>query len=393
MTNGKILVQKFGGTSVVSRDLCVKRVTDAVSSSYMPVVVVSAMGRNGDPYATDTLIRLAEETCDDVPSRDLDLIMSCGEVISSVVMAGCLRRAGFKAIALTGGQAGVLTDDNFGNAGVIMVIPDNLLALLSEGYIPVVTGFIGITSDGETTTLGRGGSDITASLLGEALKAEKVEIYTDVDGIFTADPRIVPEAKVLKTANYLDVLRLARQGTKVIHPKSVEIAMRANIPLIVKNIRGDDEGTTITCGSLCKEVVGISHMTSLTRIDLTLSDNRKQLYSEIFNELEERNICLETIDILPFNLIFTVRERDVEKLKDILIEYDIGCNTIETCSRVSMITGVQRGNDNLLTRMVKTLMNKRIEPIQTQDHGDAVTCLVKEEDTEKAVLALHAAFV
>ncbi|MDI6600927.1 MAG: aspartate kinase [Thermoanaerobacteraceae bacterium] len=393
MTNGKILVQKFGGTSVVMKEQCIKKVLDAISNGYRPVVVVSAIGRCGDPYATDTLIKLAKEPYDDVPQKDLDLIMSCGEIISSVIMAGCLRRAGLKSTALTGGQAGILTDDNYGYANVIRVKPDNLLALLNEGYVPVVTGFIGATSKGTVTTLGRGGSDITASLLGEALKAEKIEIYTDVDGVFTADPRIVPDARILKTVNYLEVLRLARRGAKVIHPKSVEIAMRSNIPLVVKNICSDDEGTTITYEAPSKEVVSITHLPAFTRISLTLSEERKRIYDEILNELAEENIGFDMINIFPFNLMFTIKESDVVKVKSILERYSISYNIVENCSRVSMVTGIRKENDNLLTRIVKTLMEKSIEPLQTQDQGNVITCLVKKEDTEKTILALHTVFV
>lgn len=393
MINGKILVQKFGGTSVVKREKCVAKVLEAINKGYRLVVVVSAIGRSGDPYATDTLIKLAKEPSDDVPQKDLDLIMSCGETISSVIMAGCLRKAGLKSTALTGGQAGILTDENYGNANVIRVKPDNLSAMLNEGYVPVVTGFIGITSKGNVTTLGRGGSDITASILGEALKAERIEIYTDVDGVFTADPKIVPDAKILKSVNYLEVMRLARRGARVIHPKSVEIAMMSNIPLVIKNVCSEDEGTTITYESPSKEVVGITHLPAYTRISLTLSNERRLAYDEILNELAEENIDFDMINIFPFNMMFTIKEGDVERVREILERYGINYGIVENCSRVSVVTGTRRVNDNLLTRMVKTLVEKSIEPLQTQDQGNVITCLVKKEDTEKAILALHTTFV
>ncbi len=393
MTSGKILVQKFGGTSVVMKEKCAAKVLNAINKGYRPVVVVSAIGRCGDPYATDTLIKLAKDQHENVPQRDLDLIMSCGEIISDVVMAGCLRQAGLKPAALTGGQAGIITDNNYGNAEILKVKPDILLALLDEGYVPVVTGFIGATSKGGITTLGRGGSDITASALGEALGAERIEIYTDVDGVFTADPRIVPDAKILKTVNYLEVMRLARRGAGVIHPKSVEIAMRCNIPLVVKNVCSEDEGTTITYEVPPKEVVGITHLPAYTRISLTLPKERRWISDEMLNELAEENIAFDMINIFPFNLMFTIKEGDAGKVRDILGRYGINYGIAENCSRVSVVTGVRRENDNLLTRMVKTLADKSIEPLQTQDQGNVITCLVKKEDTEKTILALHTTFV
>lgn len=197
----KILVQKFGGTSVSTperREMATSKVIEAVKNGFSVVVVVSAMGRNGDPYATDTLINMVKSIDSNISKRELDLLMNCGEIISSVTFAATLSKKGYKAKVFTGGQAGIITDDNFGNAEIIKVEPTRLLESLKEGIIPVVAGFQGITEEGDLTTLGRGGSDTTAALLGEALKASAVEIYTDVDGIMTADPRIVSKAHILK---------------------------------------------------------------------------------------------------------------------------------------------------------------------------------------------------
>ena len=225
----EIIVQKFGGTSVATpevRALVIKKIQIACEKGFSPVVVVSAMGRKGECYATDTFIELARTANKNIASRELDQILYCGEMISAVIMTGTLQAAGFDAVMLTGGQAGIITDNNFNNARILKVDPTRLLTLLKLGKIPVVCGFQGISADDEFTTLGRGGSDTTASALGVALNAEMIEIYTDVDGIMTADPRIVNNARILDCISYGEVCQLAHQGAKVIHPRAVEIASK-----------------------------------------------------------------------------------------------------------------------------------------------------------------------
>ena len=246
----RILVQKFGGTSVKSgeaRAAAIEKVIAARKSGYSPVVVVSAIGRAGDPYATDTLLNFAREAAgSELNPRENDLLMSCGEIISAVVLAGAFERRGYAARAVTGWQAGIYTNDRFGNASYFQVDAEKLFGLLNAGIIPVVTGFQGITREGDVTTLGRGGSDTTAAILGSALRAEAIEIYTDVDGIMTADPRLLPEARVLPDVSYNEVFQMADHGAKVIHAKAVEIAMRGNVPLIVRNTMSDAAGTRIS---------------------------------------------------------------------------------------------------------------------------------------------------
>lgn len=196
----KILVQKFGGTSVASQEarIAVKdKVQKAVRSGFAPVVVVSAMGRKGEPYATDTLIKVLKETNLSVNVRELDMMMCCGEIMAACVMAATLQKFGINAMALTGGQAGIITDSQFGAARIKNINVSNLHHLLESGVIPIVCGFQGMTeNNGKFTTLGRGGSDTTAAAIGAALHAECVEIYTDVEGIMTADPRLVKEASI-----------------------------------------------------------------------------------------------------------------------------------------------------------------------------------------------------
>lgn len=239
----KIIVQKFGGTSVASEEarIAVKdKVQQAIRKGFSPVVVVSAMGRKGAPYATDTLIGVLKEANLSVNVREMDAMMCCGEIISACVMAATLQKFGINAMALTGGQAGIITDSQFGAARIKNINCSNLMHLLESGIIPVVCGFQGMTENNyKFTTLGRGGSDTSAAALGAALKADFVEIYTDVEGIMTADPRIVKEANILQTISYAEVCQMAHNGAKVIHPRAVEICVSSNTPMYVKSTFSD----------------------------------------------------------------------------------------------------------------------------------------------------------
>ena len=259
----RILVQKFGGTSVSTaenRRLAAEKISHAIEEGFSPVVVISAMGRNGQPYATDTLIGVAREAHSLLSRRELDMMMGCGEIISAVVMASTLQNFGLDAIVLTGGQSGIITDNQFGHARILKVDPSRVRAELAVGKIPIVCGFQGVSAEGDLTTLGRGGSDTTASALGAALPAETIEIYTDVDGIMTADPRLVPHAHILDRISYAEVSQLAHQGAKVIHPRAVEFAMQKNIPLVVKSTFSNAPGTLITTSAQVEETcdAGIS---------------------------------------------------------------------------------------------------------------------------------------
>ena len=254
----KIIVQKFGGTSVATaeaRAAVVKKVNEAISNGYIPVVVVSAMGRKGAPYATDTLIGVLKEANPHVLPHELDLLMACGEIISSCVMAATLQANGIKAKALTGGQAGMVTDSNYGEAKIKNIRTGYLISLLEEGLVPVICGFQGETEDlSDITTLGRGGSDTSAAAFGAALNADLVEIYTDVDGVYNADPRVVPTATKMDEVSYQEVLEMASLGAGVLHPRSVELAEKFKMPLIVRSSYNNNEGTII------KEDVKISFM-------------------------------------------------------------------------------------------------------------------------------------
>ncbi|HET7560242.1 MAG TPA: aspartate kinase, partial [Limnochordia bacterium] len=225
----RIVVQKFGGTSVATeaqRRAVVERVKEAIAEGLAPVVVVSAMGRRGDPYATDTLLDLLPGEGPRPPERELALLMSVGEVIAIVVLSQALQAAGIASRALTGAQAGIVTDANLTAARVLEVRPERVRALCAGGVVPVIAGFQGADASGEVTTLGRGGSDTTAAVLGVALNAVRVDIFTDVDGMKTADPRLVPGAATLSHISYEEAAQMAHLGAKVVHPRAVEAAMQ-----------------------------------------------------------------------------------------------------------------------------------------------------------------------
>lgn len=213
----KIIVQKFGGTSVKDdkgRKLALGHIKEAISEGYKVVVVVSAMGRKGDPYATDSLLGLLYGDQSAISPREQDLLLSCGETISSVVFTSMLLDNGVKAAALTGAQAGFLTNDQHTNAKIIEMKPERLFSVLANHDAVVVAGFQGATEKGDTTTIGRGGSDTSAAALGAAVDAEYIDIFTDVEGVMTADPRVVENAKPLPVVTYTEICNLAYQGPR-----------------------------------------------------------------------------------------------------------------------------------------------------------------------------------
>ncbi|WP_369693644.1 aspartate kinase [Lentibacillus sp. CBA3610] len=242
----QILVQKFGGTSVQTeenRHHVIRHIKNALMNDYKIAVVVSALGRKPDPYATDSLLDLVGFPKNYNSNRELDILMSCGETIASVVLSNELQKNHINATALTGAQAGFITNDDFNQAKIKEVKPDRVLDEFNNHDVIVVAGFQGQTSEGEITTIGRGGSDTTAAAMGAALNAERIEIFTDVNGIMTADPNMVSKARPLDIVTYTEISNLAYQGAKVIHPRAVEIAMQAKIPMRVRSTYVEDEGT------------------------------------------------------------------------------------------------------------------------------------------------------
>ncbi|MDA8213633.1 MAG: aspartate kinase [Clostridia bacterium] len=393
----KLIVQKFGGTSVATpegREKAIQRVLEAKAKGFAPVVVVSAMGRNGAPYATDTLINLVREIDRDVQARELDLLTACGEIISSVVMAQSIKAKGCPAIALTGGQAGIRTDANFGNAQILEINPNPITRLAKAGQIVVVAGFQGVTEDGGITTLGRGGSDTTATALGVALKAEEVEIYTDVDGVMTVDPRVVPEAQILDRITYREICEMAYQGAKVIHPRAVEIAMTEQVPIRIKNTFSDAEGTLIAQGAAERVITGLAHLTNLVQVGVALNNGKSSQANEVevFKLLADNGISIDLISVLPKGIYFTVKEEAAEKATGILSEAGFEYTLQKDCGKLSVIGAGMTNVPGVMANLMGTLHRAGVEILQTSDSEITISFLVPMEQLNKAVQLLHNKF-
>jgi aspartate kinase len=395
----KILIQKFGGTSVSTHErriLVIDKILNAIKEGFSPVVIVSAMGRTGEAYATDTLLSLVNRNFKERNPLATDLLMSCGEIISSVVMCDELSKAGFDTIPLTGGQAGIITDSNYNNANLIKVDTKNLLNILEQKKIPIVTGFQGYSEEGYITTLGRGGSDVTASILGVALNAEEIQIYTDVDGIMTADPRIVSDAALIKEISYNEVFQFADQGAKVIHPRAVDIAMKGNIPLVIKNTLNNCEGTVISNFNSIETdsiITGITHMSSRVQIRVKLQDNSDSNdYFNLLDVLAQNMISIDLINVFPNENIFTIDSKDLNSFMDIMNILKLKFNYIEECSKIALIGSRIRGVPGIMARVLKALTKAKIEVLQTADSHTTIWCLVETKNTDNAINALHKEF-
>lgn len=397
----KILVQKFGGTSVATRESrlkAVEHIEDALAKDYRVVVVISAMGRLGDPYATDSLLGTVEDAraTQSVDARDLDVLMSCGEAISSVVFASLLRSRGHQVSVLTGGQAGIVTNEDHGNARILEIRPKRLLEMLRDGKIAVVMGFQGATADGDTTTLGRGGSDTTATALGVALNAEYVDIFTDVQGIMTADPRIVNDARKIHRVTYTEIVNLAYQGAKVIHPRAVEIAMQKNIPIRVRSTHSKDEGTLVTnAWSLMESsvlqdhyVTGVTQTSNITQIQV---EGVQAARANIFEWMATRDISVDFISVSPDRIAYTVADADAQRAVHALEENGWEPAVLPGCAKVSVV-GTYTGMPGIMARIVDALSSEGIGILQSADSYNTIWCLVLRSQMEAAVRALHAKF-
>lgn len=400
----KIIVQKFGGTSVRDdngRKLACKHIKDAIEEGYKVVVVVSAMGRKGDPYATDTLLDLIYGNIDTISTREQDMLLSCGEMISSIVFSSMLNDHNIKATALSGAQAGFVTNHEHTNAKILEMKCERLLDTLETYDVVVVAGFQGAsTKNGDITTLGRGGSDTSAAALGAALQAEFVDIFTDVEGVMTADPRIVENAKPLSVVTYTEIVNLAYQGAKVIHPRAVEIAMQSEVPIRVRSTYSQSSGTLVTSNQSTKRgsdvhesiITGIAHVSNVTQIKVTAKEGQYNLQPEVFKAMAKEEISVDFFNITPKGVIYTVTDqvtdRAIETLKN--LGYDPVIN--RHCAKVSTVGAGIMGVPGVTAKIVTALSEKGIQILQSADSHTTIWVLVKNEDMVEAVNALHEAF-
>lgn len=400
----KLIVQKYGGTSVgtVERIKAVAaRIKRYVDNSYSVVVVVSAMGKT-----TDQLIDLAKQITKNPDKREMDMLLSTGEQVSIALLAMALHDIGIDAISYTGSQVKVLTDGNFSNARIQSIATDRIKKSLEENKVVIVAGFQGIDEDENITTLGRGGSDTSAVALATVLGTRDCEIYTDVDGVFTADPRVVPTTKKLKEISYEEMLELARLGAGVLHSRSVEFAKKYNIRIHVRSSFNDNEGTIVMPREEMMEKFVISGVTSKDdEAKITIRDipDRPGVASMLFGELGKQKVYVNMIVQSTgkdgkASISFTVLKNDLDKALKICesLKDKLGASSIDYKENIAIVSAVGVGmlsSWGVAGRMFDVLSkhNINIEMISTSEIG--ISCVIDAMYTELAVKAIHKEFI
>jgi len=398
-----VIVKKFGGTSVGDTTKIknvAKQIIRAIELGHQVVVVVSAMGGG-----TDRLIALAEEISSSPPERELDVLLSTGEQVSIALLAMAVSELGYEAISLTGNQVGILTDGFYSNARIVSINNARILTELDLGKVVILAGFQGVTIDDEITTLGRGASDTTAVAVAASLGAGQCEIYTDVDGIFTADPQTVKNARKLDQITHEEMLEMAGLGAKVLHSRSVELAQKFEVPLVVRSSFHRGEGTIIVKESEMMERVVVSGVTSnkdQAKISLIGIEDKPGVAAKVFQAVAEQKI---NIDMIIQNighdgttdLSFTVSEKDLSSTVDIIEEVrrQIKIVTVETDSNISKVSVVGIGmvsHVGIAAKMFSALAieNINIQMISTSEIK--ISCVIDQSQTEKAVQMVHDSF-
>ncbi|HEY0396061.1 MAG TPA: aspartate kinase [Candidatus Elarobacter sp.] len=393
-----VVVLKFGGSSLATealREIAASRVLDVIRRGDSPVVVCSAMGRAPDPYATDSLAALLGPVRDG-PNRDL--MLACGETIACAVFAESLSALGVPAQAMTGLQAGVTTDDHYGEAEIVEVDPTPVRELLARGVIPVVTGFQGGTRSRATTTLGRGGSDLTAVALGDALGASSVEIYTDVSGVMTADPRRVAGAHPLERVTQAEMVELAGNGAKVMHHKAAELAHATRTPYVVKGLRSG-VGTMIDDDAPVdadRPVTGLTVIRDVTfcRIiqGLTEDANRADVDRDVLARVAERGISIDMVNVNDAGLFFIVDDEHADAVRPALADLNLALRMRPHCAKISVVGAGMRGTSGVIYRVVKAVTDAGVEIIHSTDSNITISILVLADQAPAAEQALHDAF-
>lgn len=393
-----IVVHKYGGTTLKDPQLlraCAENIRKECLSGSRPVVVVSAMGRKGDPYATDTFLGLADAISSRPAARELDLLMACGELVSATLLAVQLQDIGCAAMALTGSQAGIITDNRHGNAEILAVETKRIRQVVESGTIPVICGFQGVTEGGELTTLGRGGSDITAVAVAAALKLETATIYTDVPAVKTADPKLVDKALPIFRLNYQEVLEMAVEGAKVIHPRAVERAMADDVRLIITSLaNGNSPPTEIgfrhgILRNQASTIRAITHLTGIVQFRVEL--DALQL-SALLEEISDRGVGLDLIALSDAQQSFSVLKNDAAIVESILKEGNIGADRRDECSKIALIGIGVRGISGVMTRIYRTLTERQIPIYHTSDSYSQIAILIPETNLSEAVNCLHREF-
>ncbi|MBN1341871.1 MAG: aspartate kinase [Phycisphaerae bacterium] len=399
-----LIVQKFGGTSVADAtkiQRAARRAIRTKQSGSQVVMVVSAMGKT-----TDELIALAKDVSPKPPRREMDMLLTTGEQVSIALMAMAIDAAGHEAISFTGGQVGLLTDASHSKARIKQIDADRIRKHLDAGKIVIVAGFQGITETGAITTLGRGGSDTTAVALAAVLKADACEIYTDVDGVYTTDPRIVPEARKIDQIAYDEMLELAALGAGVMHSRAIEFGWKYSVPIHVRSSLTDTPGTMImpeTKGMEDVVVRGAALKRDLASVVLVGVPNEPGMAARIFARIAQHNIVVDDIiqniyeDRQQANIGFTVAETDLDEARvvaDQLVK-ELGLRGVETDDRVVKVSVVgigMRTHTGVASRVFGSLAEAGVNIHNISTSEIMVSCVVSESDGERALQAVHAAF-
>ena len=401
-----IIVQKFGGTSVADPDK-IKNVANLAirekENGNDVVIVVSAMG-----HTTDHLVKLAYEINPTPPSRELDMLMSTGECVSMSLLSMAIQAQGYKAISYNAAQIGIITENVHNKARIIDIKTDKLRKSLDEDNIIVIAGFQGVTEDGEITTLGRGGSDTSAVAVASALNAKRCDIYTDVEGVYTTDPRIVPNASRLDEISYDEMLELAHAGANVLHPRSVETAKQYGMPLRVRSSFKYKNMGTLILGvedmEINKPVAGVAADLSQVRVVVCDIPDTPGEAATLFGALAKENVSVDMIiqsyarQISNTNdIAFTVNREDLDKTKSVLNEVQkvLGAGDIsynEDIAKVSIIGAGMIDRPGIASTMFKTLADNGINIRMISTSEIKISCLINKEDAQKAVKALHEVF-
>jgi aspartate kinase len=396
-----LLVQKYGGTSVGSPER-IRAVADRIvrtrKSGTDLVVVVSAMG-----HTTDQLLDLAQQVSSEEHPREMDMLLTAGERISMALLSMAVNDRGQEAVSFTGSQSGILTDTSHTRAKIVEIRGDRIREELAKGRVVIVAGFQGVSKEREVTTLGRGGSDTTAVALAAALGADECEIYTDVDGVYTADPRVVETARKLQSLSYDEMLELASLGAKVLHNRSVEIARRFGVPVHVRSSFNGNEGTRIRKGGSMEEVVirGIAHDADVAKVALLGVPDRPGVAAEIFRAVggqgaNVRMIVQASAEGGKNDVTFAVGSHDVKVVLPIVeaIRSQLGARAFVYDPDVALLSVVGEGLATspgtagaVFDALAKAGVN--IELISTS--SITITCVVRQKDVERAVRSLHTA--
>ena len=399
-----LIIQKYGGTSVGTTErikAVAERVTATASEGNKVIVVVSAMAGE-----TDKFVKLASDITDSPDEREMDLLLSSGERVTGALTAMAIQKLGYGSMSFTGRQVGIRTDSAHTKAMIEFIEASRLKVALEEGKIPVVAGFQGINEFEDVTTLGRGGSDTTAVAIAAALKADLCEIYTDVDGVYTSDPRIVPEARKMEKISYDEMLEMASLGAKVLHGRAVEFAKKYDVPLVVRSSFNQSPGTLVTKEDAKMEkivVTGLAHDKNQARITIMGVPDRPGIAAAVFKSLADSNI---NIDMIVQNvssadsatdISFTVSKSDGKKAFDITKKVSDqmgtrGVNMNSEVAKVSIVGVGMQSHFGVAARMFETLSKEGINIMMISTSEIKISCVIDEKDTEKAVRVLHDAF-